>query len=113
MAKKTSTKENENQSTQLPPRTWSMTSLRSSLSPLPFTKFPCRVIERYKKIIEYHLDQDNRSQIQSARKDILNIKKVMIEMEYFRKINLEKAEENEVLKEVLNKIKYFCRKIIF
>ena len=34
---------------------------------LPFTKFPYRVIERYKKIIEYHLDQDNRSQIQSVR----------------------------------------------
>lgn len=64
-----------------------------------------RVIDRYKKVIEYHLDQDDYQKIRHANKDILQIKKVLVMMEYLREIDLENHQKSSVMVELLEKIK--------
>ena len=84
-------------------KTWSTTSPKS-IPVTPCQANICRVINRYKKIIEFYLDSKEKGKVKAARRELLPVKAILTEMAYYRDIDLGKVDESEVMQEVLTKI---------
>ena len=62
-------------------------------------------MNRYKHIIKFYRESKDKAKVKAAMKEILITKKYLDQMNFLRKIDLDKYNENEVMLEVINKLK--------
>ena len=61
--------------------------------------------KKYKSIIKFYREAKDKSKLDAAFKEIQITKKFLDEMNYFWKLDFDNYKENEVMNEIINKLK--------
>eukprot|EP01017_Pseudomicrothorax_dubius_P029889 TRINITY_DN3671_c0_g1_i1.p1 TRINITY_DN3671_c0_g1~~TRINITY_DN3671_c0_g1_i1.p1 ORF type:complete len:559 (+),score=120.23 TRINITY_DN3671_c0_g1_i1:998-2674(+) len=63
------------------------------------------VLNRYKKIIEFHLECGNKEQVQKARDELLEVRKAYTHMSFIKSLDFSQPQSNELIQEVVKDLR--------